>query len=85
MAPPETLGFKEAIAEFLVNTFGELYESKLGAISFTVITTSKVVEPPELVAVTVYDAVLEITVGVPEILPVEVLKASPVGKLGVIL
>ena len=69
---------------FLVNTFGELYESELGAISFTVITTSKVVDPPELVAVTVYEAVFEITVGVPEISPVIVLNESPEGKLGVI-
>ena len=53
--------------------------------SFTVITISKVVEPPELVAVTVYVVCVRIAVGVPEILPVEELKKSPVGNEGVML
>ena len=48
----------------------------------TVITTPKVVAPPEFVAVTVYVAELVIAVGVPEITPVEVLKLKPDGKLG---
>ena len=50
--------------------------------SLIVITTPKVVEPPELNAVTVYDAVSDTAEGVPEILPVEVLKDKPAGKAG---
>ena len=50
---PVTLGESGVMAIPTVNVFGELYDSATGAASFTVITTSKVVEPPELVAVTV--------------------------------
>ena len=48
-------------------------------------TTPKVVEPPVLVAVTVQVEEEEIAVGVPEILPVAVLKDNPFGKAGVML
>ena len=46
------------------------------------ITTSKVVDPPEFVAVTTYPAVAETAVGVPEITPVVVLNESPAGSAG---
>ena len=50
---PVTDGESGEMATPTVKVFGELYESATGAASFTVITTSKVVDPPELVAVTV--------------------------------
>ena len=50
---PVTVGESGVMAKPTVNVFGELYESATGAASFTVITTSKVVEPPEFTAVTV--------------------------------
>ena len=53
--------------------------------SFTVITTPKVVEPPELNAVTVYDVSGDTAEGVPEIAPEAVLKDNPAGKAGEIL
>jgi hypothetical protein len=53
-------GESGVIAEFLVNTFGEVYDSELGGISFTVIVISNVVLPPVFVAVIVYALVLEI-------------------------
>ena len=54
----------------------------MGAASLTVITTSKVADPPEFVAVTTYPAVVETDVGVPEITPVVVLNESPAGSAG---
>ena len=68
------------IVTSLVKTYGEVYESKVGAVSFTVMTTSKEVDPPELIAVTVYVELPEITEGVPEITPVAVSKLNPNGK-----
>ena len=50
---PDTLGESGVMATPTVKVFGELYDSATGAASLTVITTSKVVDPPELVAVTV--------------------------------
>ena len=50
---PVTLGESGVIAVPTVKVFGELYDSAIGAASFTVITTSKVVNPPEFTAVTV--------------------------------
>ena len=50
---PETEVNKLEIGLPTVKTFGEVYESEFGAIAFTVITTPKVVAPPELAAVTV--------------------------------
>ena len=50
---PVTLGESGVMDVPTVKVFGELYDSATGAASFTVITTSKAVEPPELVAVTV--------------------------------
>ena len=50
---PVTVGESGAIATPTVKVFGELYERATGAASFTLITTPKVVNPPELVAVTV--------------------------------
>lgn len=47
-------------------------------------TTVVVALPPVLVAVTVYVADAVISVGVPEIAPVEVEKERPVGSVGVI-
>jgi len=46
------------------------------------IVTIAVFTPPELVAVTVYDVDDDITVGVPEISPVDTSMANPFGKLG---
>jgi hypothetical protein len=43
---------------------------------------SAVVEPPELVAVTVYFACAATAVGVPEMTPVVALMASPAGSVG---
>ena len=48
-----TVGESGEMAVPTVKVFGELYDSAIGAASFTVMTTSKVVDPPELVAVTV--------------------------------
>jgi hypothetical protein len=42
-----------------------------------------VVLPPELLAVTVWLAVGARTVGIPEMMPVEVLKVRPVGNAGI--
>ena len=50
--------------------------------SFTVITKSKEVLPPRLLAVTLYVFIAEIVVGVPEIVPVVVFNDNPDGKLG---
>ena len=50
---PVTVGESGVTAVPTVKVFGELYDSAIGAASFTVITTSKLVDPPELVAVTV--------------------------------
>ena len=50
---PVTVGESGVTAVPTVKVLGELYDSANGAASFTVITTSKVVDPPELVAVTV--------------------------------
>ena len=52
-AVPVTLGASGVMAVPTVKVLGELYESATGAASFTVITTPKVVDPPEFVAVTV--------------------------------
>ena len=41
--------------------------------------------PPALVAVTVYEVIVVITVGVPVIAPVLVLNDKPAGKVGLIL
>ena len=51
---------------------------------FTLIVNVAVALPPVLVAVTVYVAEEDNAVGVPEIVPVDVEKASPVGRDGVI-
>lgn len=51
-----------------------------GLTSFTVMVTVAVPVPPELVALTIYDAVLLITVGMPLIWPVLVLNTNPVGN-----
>ena len=59
-----------------------LYESAIGATSFTVTETPNETDPPELVAVTVYVAVAETTLGVPEIIPVVVSSDNPLGKVG---
>ena len=48
----------------------------------TVIVIVLVVEPPVLAAVTVYDVDDDITVGVPDISPVEGSIEIPVGKVG---
>ena len=50
---PVTVGESGLMVVPTVKVFGELYERATGAASFTVITTPKVVDPPELVAVTV--------------------------------
>ena len=54
----------------------------VGATSFTVIETPKVVEPPVFVAVTVYVAIDVIAVGIPEITPVVVFNERPAGSEG---
>ena len=70
------------MAVFFVYTFGEVYDSALGAMSFTVIDTPKVVDPPVLVAVTVYVASAVTAFGVPVIAPVEVFNERPAGSEG---
>ena len=85
MTEPVTVGESGVILEFLVNVFGDVYKRVEGAISFTVISISKVVLPPVFVAVTVCFCEIEITtLGVPEIIPVEVSKESPDGSVGLI-
>ena len=61
--------------------------SELGAetAALTVITTPKVRLPAEFEAVTVYVPVAVAVVGVPVILPVEVLMESPAGSAGAML
>jgi hypothetical protein len=49
----------------------------------TVMLTLAVVLPPVLLAVTVWLAIAVTAVGIPEMMPVEVLKLRPVGKAGV--
>ena len=82
LTSPLTIGFKATIAEPTVNVFGELYANPVGAASLTVMTTSNDTLPPELVAVTVYEAVAVTVVGVPEMIPVEISKESPSGSAG---
>jgi hypothetical protein len=79
---PKTEGVKAMIVEPTINTFGELYERPEGATSLTVITTSNETLPPELVAVTVYEAIAETSVGIPEMTPVAASIDNPVGSEG---
>ena len=53
-----------------------------GATSFTVIDKLAAVDPPVFEAVTVYADVPVMLVGVPEIAPVDVERASPAGSAG---
>jgi hypothetical protein len=57
---PVIVGESGVIAEFFVNTFGEVYDNEIRGISFTVIVISNVVLPPVFVAVIIYALVLEI-------------------------
>lgn len=58
------------------------YISELGATSLTVSRSAAVVDPPEFVAVMVNVAGAAISVGVPLITPVVVLKFKPDGNEG---
>ena len=53
--------------------------------STTANSTDAVASPVKFLAVTIYGLRVEITVGVPVITPVVVLKVNPKGKLGEIL
>ncbi len=81
--PPLDVGVVVVIAVPLVkvNEFG-LYVNDEGATSLTTISTSAVVLPPVLVAVTVYVAVDETEVGVPLMAPVEESSDNPDGREG---
>ena len=86
MAPPLIDGrFGVIIVPFVRVMFSGEYESELGAASLMVMLTWAEVEPPELLAQTVYVvAVVCSTDGVPLMAPVEVLKERPVGTEGLI-
>ena len=81
--PPLDVGVAVVIAVPLVrlNEFG-LYVKDEGAISLTTISTSAVVLPPVLVAVTVYVAVDVTAVGVPLMAPVDESSDKPDGREG---
>jgi hypothetical protein len=81
-APPAFVGVMFAVLPTLkVAGFG-VYASEDGTTSFTVMLTVTPEEvPPELVAVTLNVFVVVIALAVPEIIPVELLNAIPVGKL----
>lgn len=83
-APPPVFGVAVVIAVPLVSVkvFGE-YAITGGASLIKMVTVS-VALPPVFVAVTVYAVEEETTVGVPLISPVEVSKAKPLGREGVI-
>ena len=76
------VGDKLVIALLIVNTFGVGYDKLDGAKSITAMETTKVVFPPELVAVTVKFVADCNTVGIPEMIPVDELKLNPFGKAG---
>ena len=86
MLPPLTDGrFGVIVVPFVRVMFSGEYESEFGAASLMVMLTWAEVEPPELLAQTVYVvAVVCSTVGVPLMAPVEVLKERPVGTEGLI-
>ena len=86
MAPPLTDGrFGAIVVPFVRFMFSGEYESESGASSLMVMLTWAEVEPPELLAQTVYVvAVVCSTVGVPLILPSVVPHVSPVGNDGLI-
>ena len=65
-----------------MSTFGVAYDNADGGMLFTVIPIVNVVDPPEFVAVTTYEAEAETVVGVPEITPVVVFNESPAGSAG---
>jgi hypothetical protein len=79
---PVTVGESGVIAESFANTFGDVYDNALGAVSFTVMVITKFVLPPVFVAVIVYVERFATTVGVPEIIPVDVSNVRPAGKSG---
>src|SRR5690606_8178039 len=79
---PVIVGSSGVIAVPTVNTFGVLYESTVGATSFTVMTIPNETDPPVLDAVTVYVAVVVTVAGVPEITPVVVFNVRPLGSAG---
>ena len=83
IAPPLAVGVAVVMVTSFVNEKGlPLKATDAGAASLTTMVTVVVALPPVLVAVTVYAAEDVITVGVPEISPVEVSKMRPVGRLG---
>jgi len=82
MAPPLVVGVNVVMAvPFSKVREFELYEID-GATSLTMIVMLAVSVPPVLFAVIVYEAEEVIVVGVPYIIPVEVLRNKPAGSDG---
>lgn len=81
--PPLEVGVTAVIPLFIVKVkeLG-LYDTEVGAASFTTMVNVDEALPPELVAITVYIAEAVIAVGVPETVPVEVSKDRPDGSVG---
>ena len=82
IAPPSNEGVSGVMAVFLVNVFGDEYDSVDGAMSVTVISKVVEVDPPVLVAVTVKVVFTKAAPGVPDISPVAVLMDNPSGSDG---
>ena len=85
MVPPLAVGAIAWIAVPRTKASRLGYVKALGATSFTVRVSEKVVLPPLLVAVTVKEVDANSTVGVPEMTPVIGSSTKPAGKLGEML
>jgi hypothetical protein len=66
----------------LIVVWGYISPVGAGSDTTTAICTVAVLAPSALEAVTVYDAFVVAAVGVPEIIPVELLRLSPAGRAG---
>ena len=80
IAPPEFIGTRSVIVVFLVNKNGDPVNEMLGASSWTEILIVAESDPAGLVASIVIDELPVTASGVPEIIPVVVLKTRPLGN-----